>query len=212
MNPESILLITGILLLLLALIDSFRKSANGDFINGKLRVFLAIVGVSLIVYSGYAFDTAGVSAQIEQVQTSTVRDIEYPVKKVQVVSPIAGDEVGCRMLTKGVYPEGHDKDIWVLLMPSDEKFYPQSDHTNTSYKENGEWQVITRYGGDEGESFEVVVYEADAAASAFFSKTIVDWNAAGEFPGLEPNELPEGINEVDRIQVTLGKDCRGANL
>ena len=49
---------------------------------------------------------------------------------------------------------GSQKDIWVLLKPSNNKYYPQSDHTNTSYKRDGEWQVITRFGGDKGESYD----------------------------------------------------------
>jgi hypothetical protein len=111
----------------------------------------------------------------------------------------------------GVYPEGHDKDIWVLLKPSDEKYYPQSDHTNTSYKRNGEWQVITRFGGDKGESYDIIVYEADSTASQFFSKTIEDWKALNEYAGLEEEELPGGLSEVDRIVVSLKENCRGVH-
>lgn len=60
----------------------------------------------------------------------------------------------------GVYPETHDKGIWVLLKPSDERYYLQSDHTNTSYKRNEEWQVITRFGGYQGEAYDyAIIYE-----------------------------------------------------
>ena len=77
-----------------------------------------------------------------------------------------------------VDPENHTKDIWVLLLPSDEKYYLQSDHTNTFFKRNGEFQVITRFGGDALENYEVIVYEPDVEASAFFTKTIEDWKLA----------------------------------
>ena len=109
----------------------------------------------------------------------------------------------------GVYPEGHNKDIWVVLKPSDNKYYPQSDHTNTSYKLDGEWQVVTRFGGDYGERYELIVYETDTDASTFFSKTIEDWNIEKSYPGLEDNELPVGATEVDRVSVYLKKNCRG---
>jgi hypothetical protein len=109
----------------------------------------------------------------------------------------------------GVYPESHDKDIWVLLKPSDDKYYPQSDHTNTSFKRNGEWQVITRFGGDKGEAFEIIVYEADPAASEFFTTTIQAWKDALTYPGLELEDLPAGADEVDRITVVLADECRG---
>ena len=89
------------------------------------------------------------------------------------------------------------------------KYYPQSDHTNTSYKRKGEWQVITRFGGDKGEQYEIIVYETDASASQFFSSTIESWKELLSYPGLEPEELPKGANEVDRIVVSLIDNCRG---
>jgi hypothetical protein len=111
----------------------------------------------------------------------------------------------------GVYPEGHEKDIWVVLKPSDNKYYPQSDHTNTSYKRDGEWQVVTRFGGDEGEKYEIIVYETDASASQFFSTTILDWKNVESYPGLVEANMPVGAIEVDRIAVYLRKNCRGVH-
>ncbi len=109
----------------------------------------------------------------------------------------------------GVYPDAHDEDIWVLLKPTDDKYYPQSDHTNTSYKRDGEWQVITRFGGDKGEPYDLIVYEADASASQFFSATIENWKEMDSYPGLELAELPGTAREVDRIVVVLEDNCRG---
>lgn len=109
----------------------------------------------------------------------------------------------------GVYPNSHDTHIWVLLKPSNNKYYPQSDHTNTSYKRDGEWQVITRFGGDKGESYDIIVYETDSIASQFFSKTIQDWKDVLLYPGLEFEDLPEGAKEVDRLAVYLKNGCRG---
>ncbi|MEL6134015.1 MAG: hypothetical protein AAFR59_11690, partial [Bacteroidota bacterium] len=97
----------------------------------------------------------------------------------------------------------------VLLKPSDGKYYPQSDHTNTSFKRNGEWQVITRFGGDQGEAYDIIIYETDATATQFFSETIQRWKDALTYPGLEQEELPKGAVEVDRIVVSLKENCRG---
>ncbi|MFO7846852.1 MAG: hypothetical protein R6V27_09845, partial [Balneolaceae bacterium] len=102
-----------------------------------------------------------------------------------------------------------EKDIWVLLMPSDGFYYPQSDQTNTSYKRDGGWQVITRFGGDLGENYDIIAYEADSTASEFFSSTIQEWKDELFFPGLELEEIPDGAEEVDRITVSLQKNCRG---
>ena len=113
------------------------------------------------------------------------------------------------MLTMGVYPESHKNDIWVLIRPTDNRYYPQSDHTNTSYKRDGEWQVVTRFGGDLGEAYDLIVYEADAESSSFFSATIEKWKAADDYPGLKLEEIPSGAKEVDRLKIYTRKNCRG---
>lgn len=210
MSTEIVIIIVGAVLLLIAIIDSIKiKDSSRGLINIKLRIPLGIIGVLLIIYGGYSFGLVNPVAQIEQVDVGNKLQVQYPVEEVQVISPVEGDSVKCRILTMGVYPDSHEKDIWVLLKPSDNKFYPQSDHTNTSYKMNGEWQVITRFGGDKGELFEIIVYETDSIASRFFSTTIQDWKDALSYPGLEPDELPAGAIEVDRISVVLKDNCRG---
>ena len=177
--------------------------------NPSVRIAIGIIGVVLLFYGGYGYGTMNPLAVIETYDTGNKLEVEYPVKEVQVISPVEGDSVQCRILTMGVYPETHDKDIWVLLRPSDEKYYPQSDYTNTSYKESGKWQVVTRFGGDEGEAYDLFVYETDTVASKYFSETIAKWKAADEYVGLTMEELPSGATLIDNIQVTLGRNCRG---
>ncbi len=129
-------IVLGVLFLL---ITFFSKK------NYKVRAVLAILGISLIFYGSYTYGTLKPVPLIETYDIASKRDIEYPVSKVQLISPVQDDFVKCRILTMGVYPESHTKDIWVLLKPSDDKYYPQSDWTNTSYKEDGKWQVVTRF-------------------------------------------------------------------
>lgn len=205
MSAEIVIMIVGAVLMLIAIVDSTKLG----LMDIKMRILLGIIGFMLIIFGGYSYGTATTLGQIEQVVEGNKLQVEYPVKKVQVISPLEGDSVKCRILTMGVYPESHDKDIWVLLKPSDEKYYPQSDHTNTSFKRNGEWQVITRFGGDKGESYDIIVYETDSSASQFFSATIQSWKDALSYPGLELEELPSGATEVDRIVVSLQENCRG---
>jgi hypothetical protein len=180
-----------------------------DLINTRLRLLFGVFGILLIMYGGYSFGAVYQQVPLEQVVVGNKLQVEYPVQRVQVISPLDGDSVKCRILTMGVYPDGDDQDIWVLLMPTDNKYYPQSDHTNTSYKRDGEWQVITRFGGDQGEPYELIVYETDASASQFFSSTIENWKAMDSYPGLELEELPATAHEVDRIRVFLKNNCRG---
>jgi len=206
MSTEIVIIIVGAILVLLAIADSTKPL---NLLNTKLRIPLGVIGILLIIYGGYSYGSIHVQGQIEQVVVGKKSPIQYPIEKVQVISPVAGDSVKCRILTMGVYPTSHDKDIWVLLKPSNNKYYPQSDHTNTSYKRDGEWQVITRFGGDKGESYDVIVYETDSIASQFFSKTIQNWKDALSYPGLEFEELPEGAKELDRLDVYLKDGCRG---
>jgi len=206
MSSEVIIIIIGAILVLLAIIDSIKSLG---LLNPKIQIPLGVIGILLIIYGGFSYGSINLQGQIEQVEVGKKINVQYPVEKIQVISPIEGDSVQCRILTMGVYPESHDKDIWVLLKPSDEKYYPQSDHTNTSYKRDGEWQVITRFGGDKGESYDVIVYETDSIASNFFSATIQKWKDALAYPGLEMEELPKGAIEVDRLTVSLKDGCRG---
>jgi hypothetical protein len=202
MSVEVLITIFGAVLILIAIIVSI------NLINMKIKVILGVIGLLLVIY-GANTEFITMPPRIEQVATGNKLKIDRPVKKVQIISPIEGDSISCRALAMGVYPDSHDKDIWVLLKPSDNRYYPQSDHTNTSFKRNGEWQVITRYGGDQGEAYDMIVYETDSSASQFFSETIQRWKDAKSYPGLKLEEIPKGAAEVDRIVVTLKDNCRG---
>lgn len=203
MSTEVIItVVVGIALLLFSLIYNKKRS---------ISLVIGTIGFLLVTYGGFTYGTLQPVPYAETFNTGNKLAVVYPVNEVQVISPIHNDAVKCRILTMGVYPEGHDKDIWVLLKPSDDKYYPQSDWTNTSYKEKGEWQVVTRFGGDANEVYELIVFETNTEASAFFSETIAEWKAANDYVGLELEEIPDGATEVERITVTLEDSCRGAN-
>jgi len=210
MSAQLLIILVGIVLIGLLVLSSLgTKGTSTQLINPKVAIPLGILGVLMVIFGSYTSDVGYVSSHMEQVSRGNKLEISGPVTSVKVISPVEGDSVDCRILSMGVYPEGHKKDIWVVLKPSDEKYYPQSDHTNTSYKRDGQWQVITRFGGDLGEKYELIVYETDAAASQFFSTTIQNWKDQESYPGLEDADMPEGATEVDSINVYLGKNCRG---
>ena len=210
MSAQLLIILVGIVLIGVTVLSSLGKKDPGTrLVNPKVGIPLGALGVAMIIYGSYTSDVAYVSSHMEQITRGHKAEIEGPVTAVKVISPVEGDSVDCRILSMGVYPQGHEQDIWVVLKPSDEKYYPQSDHTNTSYKRDGEWQVVTRFGGDLEEKYELIVYETDASASQFFSKTIEDWKAQLSYPGLTDAEMPPGATEVDRINVYLGKNCRG---
>ena len=210
MSAKLLIILVGIFLIGLSVLSSLaKKGSTTQFINPKVGIPLGVLGVLMIIFGSYTSDVAYVSSQMEQISRGNKLAIEGPVTTVKVISPVEADSVDCRILSMGVYPEGHEKDIWVVLKPSDGKYYPQSDHTNTSFKLDGEWQVVTRFGGDLDEKYELVVFETDASASEFFSSTIEDWKSQESYPGLEDADMPEGATEVDRINVYLRKNCRG---
>mgnify|MGYP001822140869 CR=1 FL=1 len=210
MSAQLLIIVVGIVLVGVTVLSSLGKKDSGtQLINPKVGIPLAILGVLMIIYGSYTSDVLYVSSQMEQITRGNKVEIKGPVTAVKIISPVESDSVDCRILSMGVYPEGHEKDIWVVLKPSDEKYYPQSDHTNTSYKRDGEWQVVTRFGGDLDEKYELIVYETDASASRFFSTTIQDWKNQESYPGLEDADMPQGATEVDRINVYLRKNCRG---
>lgn len=212
MSTELIIIIIGTGLLVLAVLGSISTSdSDTSLIGTSLRIPFGLVGILLMIYGGYSYGAVNLQGQIEQVVVGERLQVQYPIETVQVLSPIKTDSVKCRILTLGVYPESHEKDIWVLLRPSDNRYYPQSDHTNTSYKRNGEWQVITRFGGDKGETYDVIVYETDDTASEYFSSTISAWKEMESYPGLELSDLPTSAVEVDRIKVALQENCRGVH-
>ena len=210
MSAQLLIIVVGDVLIGLSVFSSLGNKGSGEqLINPKVGIPLGALGVLMILFGSYTSDVGYVSSQMEQVSRGNKLDIDGPVDSIKVISPLEGDSVDCRILSMGVYPKGHQQDIWVVLKPTDNKYYPQSDHTNTSYKREGEWQVVTRFGGDLEEKYELIVYEADASASQFFSKTIEDWKNQKSYPGLEDGEIPSGATEVDRISVYLGKNCRG---
>ncbi|MEL6304552.1 MAG: hypothetical protein AAFQ20_07160 [Bacteroidota bacterium] len=209
MSTKIIILLIGAALTLIAILGGIKGSSGKSVLSTKLGVPMGIIGVLMMIYGSYSSDLVNYNTQIEQVSIGKKLKVDGPVDAVKVVSPIDKDSVDCRILTMGVYPESHTKDIWVIIRPTDDRYYPQSDHTNTSYKRDGEWQVVTRFGGDKGEAYDLIIYEADTTASAFFSATIEKWKAADDYPGLQLAEMPNGAKELERIKIYTRKNCRG---
>ncbi len=209
MSTKIVILAVGVLLTLIAILGGIKRGSGNRLLNSKIGVPIGIIGVLMMIYGSYSSELVNYNTQIEQVSIGNKLKVEGPVNTVRVVSPIDKDSVDCRILTMGVYPESHEKDIWVIVRPTDDRYYPQSDHTNTSYKRDGEWQVVTRFGGDKGEAYDLIVYETDSAASSFFSNTIEKWKEADEYPGLKLEEMPLGATEVERLKIYSRKNCRG---
>ncbi|WP_248722291.1 hypothetical protein [Seonamhaeicola sp. ML3] len=209
MSAKILILLIGVFLILVAILGSKKGSSGKSLLNSKLIIPFGVIGILMMIYGSYSSDLVNSNSQMEQISIGKKLNITGNIENVKVISPIDQDSVDCRILTMGVYPENHTKDIWVVIKPTDEKYYPQSDHTNTSYKREGEWQVVTRFGGDLGEGYDLIVYETDTTASEFFSKTIAQWKEVEDYPGLKLEDMPAGAKEVDRIKIYTRKNCRG---
>lgn len=204
-----IIIILAVVLILIAVLSSIKRNPNARLVSTKIGIPAGIMGVLIMIYGSYSSKLVKYNSQMEQVSIGKKLKINGPVTSVKVVSPIDKDSVDCRILTMGVYPESNKNDIWVLIRPTDDRYYPQSDYTNTSYKRDGEWQVVTRFGGDLGEAYDLIVFETDSITSSFFSSTIQKWKEADDYPGLKLEEIPSGAKEVDRIKIYTRKNCRG---
>jgi hypothetical protein len=209
MSTKIVIILIGAFLTLIAILGNKKSNSGRSLLNTKIGIPLGIIGVLIMIFGSYSSGLVNYNSQIEQVSIGKKLKISGPVNSVKVVSPIDKDSVDCRILTMGVYPESHEKDIWVMIRPTDDRYYPQSDHTNTSYKRDGEWQVVTRFGGDKGEAYDLIIYEADSTATSFFSATIAKWKEADDYPGLKLEEIPAGAKEVERLKIYSRKNCRG---
>ena len=209
MSTKLVIIIIGTVLIAFAILGSIKGKSGRKLLGSTLAVLFGVIGVLMMIFGSYSSDLVNYNTQMEQVSIGTKLKISGPVDAVKTVYPIDKDSVDCRILTMGVYPESHEKDIWVIIRPTDDRYYPQSDHTNTSYKRDGQWQVVTRFGGDKGEAYDLIIYEADSAASSFFSTTIAKWKEEDKYPGLQLEEMPPAAKEVERLVVYTSKNCRG---
>jgi hypothetical protein len=94
----------------------------------------------------------------------------------------------------------------LLVYAPNNKYYPQCDDApqgrcGANY-DNGRWAVET-WLGREGckEHFHLVLVAVDETGDSFLRNTMESWAAAKSFLGLTAAELPEGITELDSIEV-----------
>ena len=100
MSAEIIITIVGAVLILIAIVDSIKiNDASLGLMDIKLRIPLGIIGFILIIYGGYSIGTVTMPGQIEQAVEGNKLEVEFPVKNVQIISPVEGDSVKCRILT-----------------------------------------------------------------------------------------------------------------
>ncbi len=126
--------------------------------------------------------------------------------QVSVTSLLEGDTVPDQVALSGTYQDVDDE-IWVLVVSWYDRWYPQSEAPCLAShvlkdKDNKQWTAPkVTFGNDSGYPFDIVVVLADEEASAFFDRKQQLWCKAGYYPGLYTIELPQGIQEKDRLRV-----------
>ena len=64
MSLEVILTIVGFLLIIVAVIGNVGSEGSSGFLSAKTKVFIGLIGVTLVIYGGYAFGTFNYRGQM----------------------------------------------------------------------------------------------------------------------------------------------------
>jgi hypothetical protein len=135
-----------------------------------------------------------------------------PSTKRWITSVAEGDRVAQTITLIGTYPANLADDLWVLILPPNERYYPQSLNAcnrERTPKINGRWEMRVGFGGPNnvGEPFRIVLTTANAQASQVILDTLSAWCQANNFPGLE--QLPPGLTILEQITVTRTAEKSG---
>jgi hypothetical protein len=126
------------------------------------------------------------------------------VGSVTISDPRPGDQVSKFLF--GVYGTVADTspntDLWVLsYSPTLGRFWIESNGGAPVAVDSDRSFSETATLSSGAEDWQLIAVLADASASTTLSRTRVRWDAANDWPGLAPEELPEGLTEKDCVPV-----------
>jgi hypothetical protein len=128
--------------------------------------------------------------------------------EVQITDPTHCDKgLDTTITASGTYSgDLTGKEIWVLVYPTDLKYYPQSPDACGGIPVNasgGMWNTRVNFGGPP-QQYDIVAIVTDTGGEA--SQEFKRWLQTGctteNFPGYSAHELPGGITEVDAVTVS----------
>ncbi|MCB0167444.1 MAG: hypothetical protein KDI79_24655 [Anaerolineae bacterium] len=129
---------------------------------------------------------------------------------VQITSPQHCDDgLSPSITVSGTY-DGNltGREIWVLIFPTDSKYYPQTpdpcQQLPATIMEDT-WTTTVNFGGPP-QQYDVVavVTDTDSEASLEFKRWLQSGCETHHYPGYLRAELPAGISELDAITVSKG--------
>ncbi len=132
------------------------------------------------------------------------------IGNVVITQPKDGASVPASTVAAGTYTKEVKDDIWVFVCPEKApgKCWPQSDDAASEApawkKKDGTWAVTCYFGGPP-QSYEIVVYTTTPSASKIIGDLMKEWYKNNDYPGIHAMKLPDGLNEISRIEVKKKK-------
>jgi hypothetical protein len=125
-----------------------------------------------------------------------------------MTSPGEGSTVSeVNIVARGTFAQGLDEAIWLLVWPEQvpDLGYPQSPNAAAGLPANTntarlEWSVPVTLGGPP-QAYDLAVYTASDSANRRLKETLMTWARTNNFAGIPFRELPEGLNEEQRIRI-----------
>ena len=193
MKTETILIIIGAIFLLIGFAGKLKLKDGEVLIKSFLaRVLIFIFGITFLVLGI-------VPSFYKQNKTIPPRTCN-----VCITFPIEKGIVSGSTIVKGKY-QSDSADLWIFIWPEKggNNGWPQSDDAlngKPAFKSNGKWSVSCGFGGPT-QNYDIVLYSSTKAASKIIGDTISLWAKRKDYPGLNINNLPTGLIELDRITV-----------
>lgn len=208
-EPNILLIIIGSIFILLGvagkiLIERFKVTLP----TVPSRIVISVLGLILLFLGIIGPQKVVPSQQIGSPENSGRRTSNQPIN-LTIVQPRNGNFVPGEMNVYGTYSKEITDNVWVFIWPERARGrgWPQSDDPQSgapALKKNGKWSVYCYFGGPP-QRYEIAVYTATPAASFFISTKLKEWYKSGDYKGISVVNLPDGLLERQRIQVTKQK-------
>jgi hypothetical protein len=209
MDTSVLLIGLGLVALLVAfgyLVDLRELKIRPGTRSRVASVVFGFIGFALVVIGVYrVFSPAGEEQSAEPAATAT-STTTAPTSAAQagaISSPGPGSTVTVEQPVSGTADLPVGQDLWVLVEIGN-GYHPQPGPIPVTA--DGTWQATVFVGtaGDSGKQFTLALAATDAAGTAEFVAYLDRGAQTGSYPGLPPQDLPEGWALLDSVTVVRG--------
>lgn len=194
MDTNAVLIAIGSVFFLLGLAGKILSEKIGVALGSvPARVIVSVVGILLML--------TGIVRTHNPSPLSAAQ-----TENILIARPQNGADVEQGVDVSGTYSADSNSDIWLFVWPQNAPGlgWPQSERPESgapAEKKNGKWFVKAWLGGPP-QQYELAVYTATKAASAFLKNRLREDYRKKSFNGISERDLPDGLVEKSRIQVT----------